>query len=54
MTDGYATMEMSTKAGARWRNPAMLTPGSPTDGRGTATSTHARSGDVPVGNTWPV
>ncbi|NUW41979.1 hypothetical protein [Nonomuraea rhodomycinica] len=34
--------------------PAMLTPGNPTDGRGIATSTQARSGDVPVGNTCPI
>ncbi|BBJ45314.1 hypothetical protein SSPO_080320 [Streptomyces antimycoticus] len=30
-------------AGTRWRNPAMLTPGSRADGRGTATSTAAQS-----------
>lgn len=34
--------------------PGHADPGSRTDGRGTATSTHARSGGVPIGNTWPV
>jgi len=46
-------MAMSHSAGTRWRNPAMLIPGSRTDGRGTATSTsdHVQSGGVPVDST---
>ncbi len=47
-------MAMSTNAGTRWRNPATVIPGSRPDRRGTATSTVAKSGGVPVGNTRPV
>lgn len=42
-------MAMSTNAGARQLNPAMLTPGSPAEGRGTATRTRDQSGGVPFG-----
>ncbi|MFF0533738.1 hypothetical protein ACWDF1_04240 [Streptomyces coelicoflavus] len=49
VTEGCATMAMSTNAGARQLNPAMLTPGSPAEGRGTATRTRDQSGGVPFG-----
>ncbi|GAA5013800.1 hypothetical protein GCM10023257_72320 [Streptomyces hyderabadensis] len=48
MTEGCATIAMSTKLGTCWLNPAMLIPGSRAQGRGTATSTIDQSGGAPV------
>ncbi|MFD0536939.1 hypothetical protein ACFQY7_27625 [Actinomadura luteofluorescens] len=53
VTDGCATIAMSMGAGRRCRNPAMATPGSRTDGAGTAMSTAVQSGGVPAGGTRP-
>ena len=38
VTAGYGTIPMSTTSGARWRKPAMLTPGSRPGREGVAMS----------------
>ncbi|MEU2560988.1 LysR family transcriptional regulator [Streptomyces longispororuber] len=53
LTEGCATMAMSTNAEARWRKPAMLMPGSRSDGGATAMSTSDQSNGAPVDGMGP-
>ncbi len=46
VTEGCATMAMSTWTGASWRKPAMTAPGTRPECRGTATSTADQSGVI--------
>lgn len=54
VTDGCATIAMSTGAGTRWRKPAMLMPGRRCEGTGTAMSTPDHTGGIPWDDTTPV